>query len=214
VIIEAGAPGTEPSKSGSAAAELAELFFAAKSAERRLILLNFDTAASSTLKVLTTIDAIGAMQRLEHAALRVNHAAFTRELVLALGISYAQARRVASDPSGEALVVTAKALNAPADLLQRILLFLNPQIGQSVERVYALADLYNEISIQAARHLVAIWCEADPLRPEASAVTRPHDRESAGLLDPRPRQSTGPDQSAARGSDALRSLPPLRAAPS
>jgi len=52
-------------------------------------------------------------------------------------------------------------LDLPARL-QRVLLFINPVIGQSVDRVYELAALYGEISIAAARRLVAILRDADP----------------------------------------------------
>ena len=60
------------------------------------------------------------------------------------------AERIARDYSGEPIVVAAKALGMPAAMLQRILLFLNPAVGQSVERVYDLARLYDEITQGAA----------------------------------------------------------------
>ena len=74
-----------------------------------------------------------------------------RELERALGISYQQARRIVEDEMGEPIVVAAKAMSLPADVLQRILLFMNPRVGQSVDRVYELAALYNEISVEAAQ---------------------------------------------------------------
>ena len=58
-------------------------------------------------------------------------------------------------------MVAAKAMNLPADVLQRILLFMNPRIGQSVDRVYELSALYNEITVEAACRLVAILRAAD-----------------------------------------------------
>ncbi len=48
-------------------------------------------------------------------------------------------------------MVAAKAMDLPADVLQRLLLFMNPWVGQSVDRVYELAELYGEISVDAAR---------------------------------------------------------------
>ena len=85
----------------------------------------------------------------------------TRELERALGISHRQARRIVEDEQGEPIVVAAKAMSMPADVLQRILLFMNPRIGQSVDRVYELAALYNEISVEAACRLIAILRAAD-----------------------------------------------------
>jgi hypothetical protein len=66
------------------------------------------------------------------------------------------------DELGEPIVVVAKALQAPRAVLERILLFVNPRIGQSVQRVYELATRYDEIGTQAALCLVAIWQAADP----------------------------------------------------
>jgi hypothetical protein len=51
----------------------------------------------------------------------------------------------------------------PADILQRIVLFMNPRVGQSVNRVYELSALYNEITIEAARRLISILRAAEPV---------------------------------------------------
>jgi hypothetical protein len=90
-----------------------------------------------------------------------------RELHHALGISQALARRIVCDESGEPIAVAGKAMNLPADVLQRMILFLNPAVGHSVDRVYELAGLYREITVDAARRLVSIWRRADrgSLRP-------------------------------------------------
>jgi hypothetical protein len=52
-------------------------------------------------------------------------------------------------------------------VFQRILMFLNPEIGQSVQRVYQLSDLFLELPQDSALHLLAIWRAAD--RAEARA---------------------------------------------
>jgi hypothetical protein len=143
------------------AAELSELFFTAGSTERRHILLNLDYAAPASPRVPPT-PANEIVGRLETAALAHNVDAFTREVEIAFGISGRLARRIVSDELGEPIVVAAKALRAPRAVLERILLFVNPRIGQSVQRVYALATRYDEISTQAALRLVAIWQAADP----------------------------------------------------
>jgi len=84
-----------------------------------------------------------------------------RELEQMLGLTRTQARRIVNDDLGEPIVVAAKAMDLPTDVLQRMLLFMNPRVGQSVERVYELAALYGEITVDAARRLVAIWRDAD-----------------------------------------------------
>jgi hypothetical protein len=60
------------------------------------------------------------------------------------------------------MVVAAKAVELPAETLQRVLLFMTPWAGQSVDRVYELAELYAAISVDAACRLISIWRNADP----------------------------------------------------
>jgi hypothetical protein len=145
-----------PPRAESRRPDLAELFFAAVAEERRLILINLDLVAEAPARrpPPATPDT---MQRLESAALQRNTSEFVRTLERALGISRALAERIARDHSGEPVVVAAKALGMQAAVLQRILLFLNPVIGQSVQRVYDLADLYDEITVAAAERMLAIW---------------------------------------------------------
>jgi hypothetical protein len=157
----AGDPPPQSGKSDAQAAELSELFFVAGGTERQHILLNLDYAAPASPDLPST-PANEIVRRLETAALAHNVDAFTREVELALGISSALARRIVCDELGEPIVVVAKALAAPRAVLERILLFVNPRIGQSVQRVYELATRYDEISTQAALCLVAIWQAADP----------------------------------------------------
>jgi hypothetical protein len=148
-------------RAGAQAAELSELFFSAGSVERQHILLNLEYAAPASPRVTPT-QAKEIVGRLETSALAHNVDAFTREVELAFGLSGRLARRIVRDDLGEPIVVVAKALRAPRSVLERILLFVNPRIGQSVQRVYELATRYDEISTQAALHLIAIWQEADP----------------------------------------------------
>jgi hypothetical protein len=143
------------------AAELSELFFSAGSAERQHILMNLEYAGPASPRV-TPERANEIVGRLETSALAHNVEAFTREVEFAFGISSRLARQIVCDELGEPIVVVAKALRAPRAVLERILLFVNPRIGQSVQRVYELATRYDEISTEAAQRLVAIWQDADP----------------------------------------------------
>ncbi len=161
----------------SAAIELHELFFAADSPERRLILLNLDYATwppGAPPAALQRAD----IWRIETAALRHNSNTVTRELERALGISHRLSCRVVDDELGEPIVVAAKAMTLPADVLQRIVLFLNPRVGQSVDRVYELSRLYGEISVDAARRMVAIMRAADTTE-RAAGVTPAASTEAA-----------------------------------
>ena len=152
------------------ALELCELFFAAGSAERRLILLNLDYSDWPPATPPAPLQRAD-IWRMETAALRHNTATVMRELERALGISYRQSRRIVEDELGEPIVVAAKAMSLPADVLQRILLFMNPRVGQSVDRVYELSALY----ARSAWRRRAGWlrsCAPRSLPPASSADTR------------------------------------------
>jgi hypothetical protein len=67
-----------------------------------------------------------------------------------------------------------------AAVLQRILLCLDPSIGQSVARVFDLAKLFDELSPEAARTMAAIWqSEGKRTRPAHEPVTWDDERRSA-----------------------------------
>jgi uncharacterized protein (DUF2336 family) len=139
------------------AGELNELFFAANANERRLILLNLHIVTSVPARCVAIVRDGTVGRKLEGAALARKHEDFASELARALRVSRQQARRIAGDELGEPIVVAAKALGLPRDLLYRILLFVNTAVGHSVERVHALATLYDELNAQAVQDLVAVW---------------------------------------------------------
>jgi hypothetical protein len=167
---EAAAAGGSPA---SAAAELSELFFVASTDERRLILLNLPYASLPPAAPLPAAVAAESVHRLEAAALGHNAEMFARELARTLAISRLHARRLIEDPSGEAIVVVALALKMPAAVLQRILLCLNPAISQSVQRVYELSTLYEDIEPEAALRLIAIWQASHPAQRTAALPHAP-----------------------------------------
>ena len=139
------------------AGELNELFFTAEVHERRLILLNLHVVAPLPPDGIGLLRDPSVSERLEAAALARGREDFAQHLVHSLRIPRAQARRIVHDHLGEPIVVAAKTLDVPRDALYRILLFINSAVGHSVERVHALAALYDEITMQAAEGMVAIW---------------------------------------------------------
>ena len=139
------------------ASELNEQFYAASADERRLILLNLHIAVPMPAgRVGLSKEAI-VIKRLETAALAHNREDFAAYLAQAIRVARMQARRITADDLGEPIVAAAKALNMPRDVLYRVLLFVNPTIGHSVARVHALAALFDEMTVQAAEHMVTIW---------------------------------------------------------
>ena len=151
---------------------LNELFFSANAQERRLILLNLDVVAPVPGgRVGVSLDpSVG--RRLEAAAIAGNNEEFAQHLARALRIPREQARRMARDGLGEPVAVAAKALGLARDVLHRILLFVNPAVGHSVERVHALAALYDAMTPQAAAAMVEIW-QALPQNERAGAKHQP-----------------------------------------
>ena len=156
------------SAAGAQASELCEAFFAADAEERRLILVTLDYVSAVPAKPPAAMQRSDAW-RLESAALQHNTEAVVRDLERVLGVSRRLARRIVNDEGGEPIVAAAKAMALPADVLQRMLLFMNPRVGQSVDRVYRLAALYGEITVDAACRLIEIWQEAEP--PDAQPVS-------------------------------------------
>lgn len=165
-VIAARSPAVRPlapapgNAAKAEACELSELFYAAGALERRLILINLDYAPLTPWQPCCALER-GDLQRLEAAALQHNVETLISELGRALGLSRGQTRRIVDDELGEPMVVAAKALSLPIDALQRLLLFVSPCGGQSVDRIFELSELYGEISVRAARRLIAIWRGAD-----------------------------------------------------
>lgn len=143
------------------AAELTESFFAATAEERRAILLNLHHARAPRAPRGRLPDATAIVSRIETAVLQRNFEETVWQLERALEIGRATARRIVQDESGEPFLVAAKVIGIPTHVLHRILLFLNPVIGRSVQRVYDLAALYDEMSPMSAEWLLAIWRDSE-----------------------------------------------------
>ncbi len=122
-------------------------------------MINLDASAESRSR-RPTAGATEVIRRLENAALQRNPGEFSRMIERALGLSHVLAERITRDPSGEPVLVAARALGMPPPVLQRILLVLNPEVGQSIARVYALTRLYHELTSAAAEQMLTIWRKA------------------------------------------------------
>lgn len=176
---------------------LSELFLASESDERRVILLNLDYSPIAPAEAVTETRAREAVRKLERAALSRQPRAFATVMAECLGLSIRLTQELVEDSSGEPIVVLAKALRMPSDILQRVLLFLNPAIGESVKQVYDLATLYDELSSESALRLIAIWKTSDTRKlathetamwddevARARVSARPHVRAVAASAAP------------------------------
>jgi uncharacterized protein (DUF2336 family) len=149
---------------------LAELFFSAESAARRMLLASLGNVESDLAQ---EVQPVATNRALEEAALRRDRAAFTKLLEGALSLSRDQAERIIGDASGEPLLVAAKALAMPSVALQRVLMFLDPAVGESVDRFFDLAALYEKVSADAAHKLIASLRGREPVRARRTAPHRP-----------------------------------------
>lgn len=170
-----------------------EAFFSAPTAERRLILTNLEHVANQDVAPAQETNII---RYLEQAALAGRAQEFTTLLQQGLGLSRAVARRIVTDRGGEPFVVSAKALAMPTDVFQRILMSLNPVIGQSVEMVFELSDVFLDLPLASAVHLVAIWRAADRMEAKSIVHHRMHwdDTSSArrsAVIEPRQSEQPG-----------------------
>jgi uncharacterized protein DUF2336 len=157
------------------AAEITDMFFGASASERALILHNL---AATPLKASARIPiarAARAIETLEMAAFAADVENFTLELGETLILPSRIAAQVVNDPGGEPLACAARALDMPGPVFQRVLLFLNPDIGSSVIQVYRLARLYEKLHERSALIMLAAW------RGATMAATRA--RYQPGLYD-------------------------------
>ena len=140
---------------------LGELFLGASSEQRRVILANLDPADPIPPRHVPG----ESVARLEAAALARRPEEFADELGRALGVNGETARRMVDDKDGEPLLIAARALDMSSEVLVRILLFVNPAIGESVSRVFALAQLYLDVPRAAALQVLASLRTGAPARP-------------------------------------------------
>jgi len=171
-------PGDPPT-----ATELTELFFGADSAERELILMAAEFVSAELADDRQEMVAPELLRRLEIAALAHQRHIFLRELGLALKLHRPMVERIVDDKLGEPILIAAKAIGMRADMLQRILLFLNPTVGHSVRRVYELSKLYDRIAPEAAAALARILKAADS----------GGDQPTPGTAQPRPLTQLRPE---------------------
>jgi hypothetical protein len=157
------------------AAEINDLFSRAGPSERAAILHNLAQTPLRASARIPAARAKRAIETLQMAAFASDVESFTIELGEALILPARVAADVVNDPGGEQLACAAKALDMRSEIFQRILLFLKPEFGSSVNDVYRLSRLYDRLSERSALIMLAAW------RGSTLAVARAKYR--AGLYD-------------------------------
>src|SRR5262249_10692733 len=160
--------------------EFGESFFAATPAERRRLLSLIARGCGDDVQI-----APEDSERVHGQVCAVLHGRisdFTLEFERLIDIPNSLCKRILNDPSGEPMVVAAKAAGMPTPILQRVLLLACPALSHSVERVYELTELYHDLDRGAACDLLAQWRtqakSSDPI-----AQTNTGDTRSAALCN-------------------------------
>ncbi|WP_229192782.1 DUF2336 domain-containing protein [Bradyrhizobium brasilense] len=154
------------------AAEISDMFFAASTRERAQILHNLQETPLKAAARIPAARAARAIHILEMAAFAEDLDNFTLELGEALILPSRIAADVVNDPGGEPLACAMRALDVSSAAFQRILMFLNPEAGSSVNYVYRLSRLYDRLSERSALVMLAAW------RGSTMAVARARYRSS------------------------------------
>jgi hypothetical protein len=139
------------------AAEITTMFSRASASERAMILHNLQEAPLRASARIPAARAKRAIETLEMAAFAADLENFTLELGDSLILPWRVASEIVNDPGGEPLSCAAKALNMPLPVFQRVLLFLRPEFGSSVQTVYRLSRLYERLSERSALVMLAAW---------------------------------------------------------
>jgi hypothetical protein len=169
------------------AAEIHDMFFGAGASERALILHNLAETPLRAAARIPAARAARAVETLEMAAWVGDIENFTIELGETLILPARVAAQVVNDPGGEPLACAARALDMPAAVFQRVLLFLNPEFA-SVNYVYRLSRLYDRLGERSALIMLSAW------RGSTMAVTRAKYRPAL-YDDERQRARAAPAQS-------------------
>lgn len=154
------------------AAEISDMFFAASAKERAQILHNLQESPLKAAARIPAARAARAIHILEMAAFAEDLDNFALELGEALILPSRISAEVANDPGGEPLACAMRALDVSSAAFQRILMFLNPEAGSSVNYVYRLSRLYDRLSERSALVMLAAW------RGSTMAVARAKYRSS------------------------------------
>ncbi|VIO65708.1 hypothetical protein CI1B_08150 [Bradyrhizobium ivorense] len=154
------------------AAEISDMFFAASTSERAQILHNLQDTPLKAAARIPAARAARAIHILEMAAFAEDIDNFALELGEALILPSRIAAQVVNDRGGEPLACAMRALDVSGAAFQRILMFLNPEAGSSVNYVYRLSRLYDRLSERSALVMLAAW------RGSTMAVARAKYRSS------------------------------------
>lgn len=168
------------------ASELNRMFLVADSGERTQILRNLEIAP---LKPATRVEprrAARAIEAMDRMALEADLIGFTEELARVLILPVRMAEQIVQDEGGEPLACACRAIGMPTAAFEHVLLFLDPEAGASVDRVYRLSRLYDTLPERVALIMLAAW------RGTNAAAVRPARYQAMLYDDERQRARMAP----------------------
>ena len=139
------------------AAEIQDMFLRAGPSERVAILHSLAETPLKASPKIPLARATRAIETLEMAAFATDVENFTLELGETLILPSRLAAQIVDDAGGEPLACAMRALDMPGPVFQRVLLFLKPDFGTSVNTVYRLSRLYDRLSERSALVMLAAW---------------------------------------------------------
>jgi len=153
------------------------MFVAADAKERVLILRNLESTRLKPAMPIETRRAARAVAAFDQMARDADLIGFIAELADVLVLPNRVAEQIINDSGGELLACACRAIGMPGDAFQRVLLFLDPELGASVTRVYRLSRLYDTLSERLGLIMLSAWRGASIAATRARHRPLLHDDE-------------------------------------
>lgn len=139
------------------AKDLNEQFFRANAEERLMILRNLEFAPLEPALAPSGPRVEAALERMVKAGMAARKIVLAAEIGALLHLPRSLCERIVQDDGGEPLACALRACGMPLHVYQRIILFLDPAIGQSVTRVFALSNIYKDVTPRSAQIMLGLW---------------------------------------------------------
>lgn len=132
-------------------------FFLAGPEERASLIARLVALPPLALSERPAAAAAGFIDELLDAAKAKDARALASLMERALHVTPENAARIVADETGQALAVVARALGLSFAILSRVLFRLHPVAGRSAGEMARLAEMFDELPLASAQHLVASW---------------------------------------------------------
>lgn len=143
-------------------------FFLAGPEERASLIARLVTLPPLPLSERPTAPPVSFIDALLDAAKAKGTGELAALMERALGVTPENAARIIADDTGQSLAVVARALGLSFAILSRVLFRLHPVAGRSAGEMARLAEMFDELPLASAQHLVASWRGSRrPLRERA-----------------------------------------------